>query len=42
MGRTAWHNYMLNWRAGGFMTSCYNNNQDAAVWLDEGHKMKEG
>jgi peptide/nickel transport system substrate-binding protein len=41
-GRTAWHNYVMNWRAGGFSTSCYNNNQDAAVWLDEGSRMREG
>ncbi len=41
-GRTAWHNYVMNWRIGGFASTCYINDQDRAVWLDEGHRMREG
>ncbi len=39
--RTAWHNYVLNYRAHGIngTWSCYNSDTIRAVWLDEGHRM---
>ncbi|MSP23045.1 MAG: ABC transporter substrate-binding protein [Dehalococcoidia bacterium] len=35
--RTAWHNYMINYRPHGIGSfTCYANAQTRAVWLDEG------
>ncbi len=43
-GRLAWHNYVLNFRGHGWMSSwtCYISDQARAMWLDEGHRMKTG
>ena len=40
--RTAWHNYVLNYRSHGWMGSwsCYTSDQFRATWLDEGHLME--
>ena len=36
--RTAWHNYMLNYRSHGLVGSyvCYASDQARAIWLDDG------
>ncbi len=40
--RTAWHNYVLNYRRHGITGSwsCYNSDTIRSVWLDEGHEMQ--
>ena len=42
LGRTAWHNYTVNYRPHGLMSGfvCYTSDQARAMWLDEGHNMK--
>ena len=41
LGRTAWHNYTLNYRPHGLMSGfvCYTSDQARAIWLDEGHNL---
>ena len=42
LSRTAFHNYVLNYRRHGITGSwsCYNSDTFRSVWLDEGHKME--